>query len=249
MRDLLALLTPAAAGTAVCLGLLGVVGHHHLHGAAHTALLLGGLAVVTVAVTAALLVVSHGVARHRALAIELRRVTVPRVRHGIAVREGATGEVAFVAGLWRPTIFVDPALLDRLPTDQQRAVLLHERAHQRRFDPWWSQLDASVGRLRHAARWRGSLERRTARREIAADRWAVRAGASRTALAGALLTSAPGHHVGVSAFPPAAELRVRALLGDPVDVSPLPPTPLLGALLGVAAVVACASWWHPTLGW
>lgn len=249
MRDVLALLTPAAAGLLACLALLGAVGHHHGHGLAHTVVLTGAVGAAVALGVAVLLTLLRGVARHHALVRTLHRVTFPSARHGLAVREGPTGEVAFVAGLWRPTIFVDPTILEALPDGQQRAVLLHERAHQRSFDPWRSQIDASLGRLRWGARLGRTLDRRTARREIAADRWALEAGASRRALAGALLAADPGHRVGVAAFPPAAELRVRALLGEPVDVAPRLPAASLGALVGLAAVAACASWWHPTLGW
>lgn len=249
MRELLALIGPGAAGLTLCLGLVGVAGHHHVHGTAHAALLavsVGLGVLVTAAIVGSL---ARGLTQHRRLVATLRRTTQPALRHQIAVREGRLGEVAFVAGLVRPTIFVDPALLDALPRAQQRAVLLHERAHQCARDPWRSQLDLAVHRLARLVGRTASVERRLARREIAADRWALRAGASRRALAGALLATAPGRHVGVAAFPPAAELRVRALLGEPVEVHRRPAASTVGLGLGSLAVAACALWWHPSLGW
>lgn len=248
MRDALRLIAPSAVGLTVCLGVAGLLGHHHVHGLTHGALLVTTAALAAAVLTLAGVTVAHDLWRHHRLAAALHARTRPSVRGGIAVREGHLGEVAFVAGLRRPTIHVDPDLLDRLSPEQQRAVLLHERAHQLAHDPWRAQVAASLRRWSPRAR-AGGVDRRQARREIAADRAALSLGASRAALAGALLAVPPAHHRGVAAFPPAAELRVRALLGEPVDLRPRPVGPVVAAVSAALAVATCAVVWHPALAW
>ncbi len=235
MREVLA---PAVAtGVVAVLCVAGIAAsHHHADGAAHH-LVATRVAAASVAVVALLAVLVLWTAlRHRRLVRDLRAATAPAEVQGLPVRVGELGEVAFVAGLLRPVVFVDVALLGTLPPGQQRAVLLHERAHQRARDPLRQTVVAAVAPLcATTARGRRWLEAATARREIAADRAAMAAGVLRHDLAGALLAAPTGQRAGVAAFSPAAELRVRALLGEDPDLegAPVPKVPAL-LVLGIA---------------
>ncbi len=126
--------------------------------------------------------------QHARLVRTLRRRSVPRQLAGIAVRTGDLGDAAFAAGLRRPTIFCDARLPEQLTPAQLRAVLLHERAHQRSFDPARLLLVAVVTPLfRRVPTGRQWLATTLARREIAADDRAIADGAARSDLAAALL--------------------------------------------------------------
>ena len=150
--------------------------------------------------------------------------------HGVKVHV-VDGTVACTAGPIRPRIFLGRGLLSSLDEDELQAVVLHERAHRTRFDP----LRVSIVAAGQAAAPRAlvspdAASRVEARREIVADRVAIRDGATRRALAASLLKvgDAPAGAVG---FVSAHELRVRALVDElPVD----PPArrwlaPILGA--------------------
>lgn len=146
-----------------------------------------------------------------------------------------------VAGVRRPTIYCSEDLAARLDANEVRAVLLHERHHQLAFAPArlvvLVGLAPIVGRVGVGRSW---LERQRARIEIAADDYALRSGAGRPAIARALLkldAAAPlGSLVG---FATAHELRLRALLREPLQVSP-ERTLGLSTFLAVAAVaVVC----------
>lgn len=126
---------------------------------------------------------------------------------------------ALVAGLRRPRIFCGDDLPDRLDLEELRAVVLHEHHHQLAGGPARLVL---IGALSHlldrVEAGRAWTERERARIEIAADAYALASGASRPALASALVklassagpTLAPG-------FASAADLRIRALLGEGID--------------------------------
>lgn len=203
-----------ALGFAVGLGVfcaLGFVIGHHLHGVG-----------TAVAIGAALLAVLLAVAalRHVALVRGLRRCSVPAELSGTPVRVGRLGDAAFVAGLQRPAIYCDERLPQQLTAGELQAVLLHEQAHQRAFDP--ARL-LVLGLLAPIARpfatgqqWLASS---LARREVAADRYALANGARRGDLAGALLKLPPLTRAHVAGFTPAVDLRLQALLGDIDDVA------------------------------
>lgn len=141
----------------------------------------------------------------------------------VLVVPGAVG--ACTVGPLRPTIVIGGATLARLDADEVRAVVHHERAHQRRWDPLWDALALDVGTRR---------ARRITAREIRADVAALRAGVPRAALASALL-KVPDGAAGVG-FTPASEQRVRVLLGDDVPTRRVPiVAPLLGAVMGAVA--------------
>ncbi len=130
----------------------------------------------------------------------------------------AGGRSAFVLGAVRPRIYLGADLIDVLDRDELRAVLLHEEHHRRTRAPlrlaalgawrWLAGASSQVGR---------TLDGRLARIEIDADRFALRHGASREAIARALLKSGPPA-VGIG-FGAHASARVDHLLGMHVDGS------------------------------
>ena len=148
----------------------------------------------------------------------------------------------FVAGLWSPRIFCGSDLAAHLDEEELHAVLLHERHHQRDRAPLRlvgvAALAPALGRTRAGRAW---LERRWARVEIAADRYAVMQGASRAAIARALLKLPPVDGVGwAPGFSTAGDLRVRALLGEETEPDgrgwwprTLPAVVLLAACLAI----------------
>lgn len=224
----------ASAGFAVGLGTfcaLGFAVGHHLPGVG-----------TAVAIGAALLAVLLAVAalRHVLLVRGLRRCSVPAELAGTRVRVGRLGDAAFVAGLQRPVIYCDERLPQELTAGELQAVLLHERAHQRAFDP--ARL-LVLGLLAPIARpfavGRQWLASALARREVAADRYALANGARRDELASALLQLPPLTQAHVAGFTPAVDLRLQVLLGDIDDVaSPAvlrsSGTFLLGGVIGAA---------------
>lgn len=210
---------------------VGVVVGHHLPGV-----------VVALGVAAAVIAFAATIAalRHVALVRGLRRSSTPTELSGMPVRMGALGDAAFVAGLGRPTIYCDARLPQELTEDELRAVLLHERAHQRALDPARLLALGLVAPLaRRFESGRQWVAVALARREIAADRYALTNGARRSELASALLKLPPVARAHVAGFTPAVDLRLQALLGD---VEQLPASVLLrssvtfagGGLIGVA---------------
>ncbi|MFU8841609.1 MAG: hypothetical protein ACNA8R_12955 [Nitriliruptoraceae bacterium] len=229
------------AGLGVVCGVGFALGHH-LHGVG-TAVTIGAVLFAVLAAAAAL--------RHVALVRRLQRCSVPTMLSGIPVRLGRLGDAAFVAGLQRPAIYCDERLPQELTPGELRAVLLHEQAHQRSFDPvrlLVLDLLAPVARPFAAGRqWLASAE---ARREVAADRYALTNGARRGELASALLKLPPLARAHVTGFTPAVDLRLQALLGDIDDVA----TPallrssgmfLLGGLVGVMTCTWLLHWLLP----
>jgi len=96
---------------------------------------------------------------------------------------------AFCGGLLRPRIYLSTAALVELDDDELRAVVAHERHHQRRRDPLRLLAAHAAGEalfflpvLRHLR------ERYSALAELAADEAAVAAVGDRSVLASALLT-------------------------------------------------------------
>jgi len=154
--------------------------------------------------------------RHQRLAAGIGRLARPATLHGrpIGLVPGLAGAV--VAGLHRPRIFCAEDLPGRLDEDELRAVILHEHHHQLSRAPIRIALIDAVapvlGRFEAGRAW---MEGVRARVEIAADSYALASGASRPALASALLKLASGAGLSVApGFATASELRVRALLGE-----------------------------------
>lgn len=207
----------------------------------------GAVALAAVAATAAVgtVVFVRIATAHGWLTRQLRTRSVEREVAGTRIRLGPIGGSVFVAGLGRPTIFCDDALLDELDEDELQAVTLHERAHQRARDPLRNAAVAVVAPMvDRFSRGRVWLERRAAQREIAADRYAVENGADRRSIAAALLKVSPVAAAHAAPFAPAVDLRLRALLGDEPELITQRPwrALLVGAVLGT---VVCLVMLHP----
>lgn len=199
---------------------------------------------IAIAATAVLLFVRQA-ARHRRLTRGLVAITRPGKLNGIEVRLGPIHHAAFVAGLLAPRIFCDARLATELTDNELRAVTLHEQAHQVARDPLRMTLMAVIAPparlIPSGAAW---LERRAAEREIAADRTALSRGASRAAIASALLKVGRLEPAGAAGFAPAVDLRLRALLGDET-FSPRPRrwgAAVAGLALGTALCLLLLQW-------
>ena len=147
---------------------------------------------------------------------------------------------AFVAGPVRPAIYVTAPLLDVLDASELQAVVLHEEHHRRQRDPLRSLALTSWGRflgwLPGAERW---IERRLAHLEIAADQYALRNGASRAAMASALLKCDRSSSVSAMGFSAAAEMRLRGLVSGTTTSEASAPMEWLGPVTLAFALVAC----------
>lgn len=182
-----------------------------MRGIGHAVLVAGGLVAV-----ALLIAIGREAWRHEHLAASIGRLAIPAMLGERSVGLVPGLGAAIVAGLRRPRIFCADDLPDRLDAEEIRAVILHEHHHQLEGAParlvLISALAPVLGRLEAGQAW---MERERARLEIAADAYALASGASRPALARALvkLASSPGLSV-APGFATAADLRVRALLGD-----------------------------------
>jgi beta-lactamase regulating signal transducer with metallopeptidase domain len=149
---------------------------------------------------------------------------------------------AVVAGLRTPRIYCSEDVLVTLEADELAAVILHERHHAQTYAPAklvaLAALARLIGRTRSGAAW---IESERSRIEIAADDHAITNGATRPALAGAILKLAQGSPTQTLAgFASAADRRIRALLGE-ASTAPRTRRPMPMIILGpVAAVVACA---------
>jgi len=157
--------------------------------------------------------------------------------HEVRLIGGARRE-AFVAGPIRPAIYMSRSLLELLDPGELRAVVLHEEHHRRRRDPLRSLALASwarlLGWLPPAGRW---IDARLAHLEISADEYALSRGATRAAVASALLKCDQGGAPGATAFASTAEVRLRRLAtgGGADDATSLPiewvvPLSLVGAV-------------------
>jgi len=135
---------------------------------------------------------------------------------GFAVRILPGTGTPFVAGLYRPNIYCPQAVLKQLTSVELAAVLAHESWHQRSHAPVSLLVIGALERLVGAVPWiRMQLEMARARIEVDADRYAITSGARRSTLASALLRlPATPTFANAAAFHLAADLRVRALLGE-----------------------------------
>lgn len=227
----------AVTGLFLCAG-VAALGH-----ASHVVLMAASATVITAA-----LVFVRQALRHRRLTRGLLAVTRPAELHGIGVRLGPVQDAAFVAGLAKPRIFCDDRLATTLSDEELQAVTLHEQAHQRARDPLRMALLAVVAPVaRRFPSGPGWLERQAANREIAADRAALTRGASRTAIASALLKVGRLHPAGATGFAPAVDLRIRALLDGEQPAPRRWGSTLAGLGLAVSACLLMFLHWSPTV--
>jgi Zn-dependent protease with chaperone function len=126
-----------------------------LHVSPARALLVGGMAA---AATAALLVSTLRTRRlHRSLAA-LSLSTTHDPERGVALLDSPL-PLSFTAGLFRPRIYLSPALVRSLPAEMVAVVVEHERAHVRRRD----------GLVLLAARWLSLVHLPGVRSRLLAD--------------------------------------------------------------------------------
>ncbi len=161
-----------------------------------------------------------------------------RTRHVECV--GGSSPQAFCAGLLHPTVFMTPALIDRLDASQLDAVLLHERHHAERREPLRRDVVKAASDVFFFVpllRW--WADRRLEESELAADRAAIGELGRRT-VARALWHAAAREHRGMPAFGGAIEARVAQILGEPVDSQPPSPVLWLTSAAGSILVVSTA---------
>jgi len=186
-----------------------------MRGTGHALLVVGGLLAV-----AFLVALGREARHHQRLAESIARLARPGTLGGRSVGLVPGLGAAVVAGLGRPRIFCADDLPDRLDAEELRAVILHEHHHELERAPTRlvliGALAPALGRLEAGRAW---MERERARLEIAADAYALESGALRPALASALvkLAASPGLSV-APGFASAADLRLRALLGDATGI-------------------------------
>lgn len=121
--------------------------------------------------------------------------------------------LALTLGFFHPTIYLSEGLLRTIRHSEVEAVIRHERAHRRAFDPLMALLLETLTAGWH---WipgvRGVMQAVYAQREVAADAVATDGYRSVTALSGAFLAlQGVVHHPAVAAFSPNQE-RLEKLL-------------------------------------
>ena len=143
---------------------------------------------------------------------------------------------AFCAGLLHPRVYLSTGGLIALDDDELRAVLAHERHHQRRRDPLRLLFVRAIGdALFFMPVLRRLRERYAILAELAADDAAIAAAGSRSALASALLTfgERPDSDVVVGIAPE----RVDQLFGERARWE-LPLSLFAGAVVTLGGLVA-----------
>ena len=148
-----------------------------------------------------------------------------------------------VAGLLRPEVYCGEDVHALLSHREQRAVLLHERCHQRRRDPvrlvLLDAVDQTLGWLPMVRRW--TIDQR-ARIEIRADQHALRGGATRQEIAAALLRLGSSGLAPGAGFAGVTQRRLEALLADesPISHRSSMRTLVLSAMVSAALLAGCA---------
>lgn len=125
------------------------------------------------------------------------------------------GRAAMTVGLFRPRIYLTTDLVHHLSGTEVQAVLRHEQAHRRRFDPLWlavmDSLSAAWWRLPWLQQW---VEASFTLRELSADAVATGGYQHLDGLSGAILKLAGSPPmVGLAAFSPNHD-RVEKLLNQ-----------------------------------
>lgn len=237
----LPLIDPRCSGGSPGAALLGSCGGNS-GGLARDLMMIGSLTVAAALAVVGAAITLQAIAHHQ-LAEMLRRVARPAVVADQAVGLVPGVGAAVVAGLRSPRIYCTEDAINILTDEELAAVLLHERHHALAHAPArlvvLAGLGRTLGRTRAGAAW---IEAQRSRIEIAADAHAIACGATRPALARAILKLAVASPtLTLAGFASATELRIRALLDEaPGGSSParqrLPMT-ILGT---VVVAVACA---------
>jgi Zn-dependent protease with chaperone function len=204
-----------AAGSLAAIAACMLAPANSMRGTGHALLVLGGLLAL-----AAVVAIGREARRHHRLAAGIERLSRPATIDGRPVGLVPGLGAAVVAGLRRPRIYCAEDLPSRLDAEELRAVILHEHHHQLERAPARLVLIAALApMLRRIEAGRAWMERERARVEIAADAYALQSGASRPALASALvkLAASPGLSP-APGFASAANLRLRVLLGDATGI-------------------------------
>lgn len=182
------------------------------------------LSAAAIALALLLAAYAYHARRHQLLASRMSRLAYPGALAGQPVEFVRGLSAPFVAGLWAPRIFCGDDLSFRLDAEELRGVILHEHHHQRERAPLGLvAVSALAPVLSRTSTGRAWPERERARIEIAADAYAMSQGVPRPVIASALLKLSVGVHLGTApGFATAADLRVRALLGEPIgfDLDP-----------------------------
>lgn len=153
------------------------------------------------------------VGRELLLGRRLHHASKPGEVNGVAIRRLHV-DAPFVAGIIRPTIYWPADVPARLSERERRAVVLHEEHHRRHAAPRRLLVLGVFGTLIPVPPFRRHLDVMRAQLEIEADEGALAAGATRGALASALLKLAPTRASYGAGFTTAADLRLRSLLGE-----------------------------------
>jgi Zn-dependent protease with chaperone function len=178
-------------------------------------------------------------ARAQASALSIERLG----RRMVDVYRSIEGNVPFAGGILRPYVCFPAALYDALDDDERRAVIGHELAHLRRHDV----VTATVVSLLCDVLWfcpgAYSLRRWIHERiEQAADRSAVRAGISPSALASALLVASGLERSGLQPSVSLGHRRgVRARIAELVAPGASLTVSLRGWLLRITIAIVTAN--------
>ncbi len=162
-------------------------------------------------------VVGRQVIRSRRYERTLRQGGMQTVHHNFlnapVTIVNTAGSLAVTLGFWRPRLYISRPLLNQLSGSELRAVLAHERAHQRAADPLVTVLmDGVTSALRWLPGTSGLMALAYSRRELAADAQATDGYRQVAALSSAFLklSDATAGQVG-SAFSPNRD-RLEKLL-------------------------------------
>ncbi len=178
----------------------------------------------------------------------LRRLPLPEPLVGAMARTSAwrleciegEGALAFCAGALHPTVFVTPALIDRLDASELDAVLFHERYHADHREPLRRALiKAATDVFFFIPLLSWWAERRLEESELAADRAAIRQGGHRT-MGRALWHAAAQQPQALTAFGGSAEARVAQLLGERLASRPPAPSLWFASVAGSIFVLSTA---------
>lgn len=199
----------------------------------------------------ALRVLAAQVATWRAVSA-LLRVSGDEARVGGLIWSAAP--LSVTAGLIRPLVLVSTGLRSRLAPRHLEAVLAHERAHARRRDPLRLMAVALLGAAYAPGVRRLLLSDAALACEEAADEEAARVVGDRTVVAEAIvaverLLGSQAHDLGLAVGMAgcAAEVRVEALLQDPIPAEAAAPhLRALWAALAAGALLAAHEIHHLT---